>query len=335
MLVAVAGASGRLGQSFVKKLVANGYPVVALVRSKSSLGKIPKGAKHRFVDYGGSVAELRSTLEDVTHIVNITGSTSTHLSLDELRNANVEPTKKLLEAAPSSLQKFIHISSISVYGKKLDGLCDETCEKKADTAYARTKLESEKLVLSHAKNFDILILEPGMIFGPGFVEGFYPILRRIVQGKMKLIGDGTNYMPLVHVEDVSDAILRAIDSSVPSGSVYLIVTEPQLTQAQLVDMAASALGSKSPMSSENILLARFAIRLNESYSRLVGKKPSITSDMIEQLCSNRCFSSKKAAMELRWKSSVPFKMGIDQVVNQFIEENNLGNLNGKNRKISA
>ena len=322
MKIAVAGASGRLGQSFVRKLVENNYDAVALLRSKSSMGKIPKGVSHRFVDYNSNTSDLKKTLEDISHIVNITGTSSTYLPESELEKANVGATKKLLEAAPSSLQKFIHISSVSVYGKHHDGIRDENSPKNADSAYAKTKLAGERVALSYKKNFSVIIIQPGMIYGPGFVGGFYPILRKILEGKMKLIGDGTNHIPLVHVDDVSNAILGALSAKVESGSTYLIVSEPQVTQTQLIDMAASSLGVSPPNEHADYNTMRILVGLKVFYDQLRGKKPSITMDMVDQLYCDRRFSSKKAAMELRFKPSISFKMGIEQVVNQFLRENN-------------
>ena len=108
MIIAVAGASGRLGRNLVEKLVAKGYKTISLLRSKSSL--IPKGAIQRFVSYeSGDISDLKKTLEGVTHLINATGSPATYLSEKELELANVDTTKKLLEASPQSLKRFIHI----------------------------------------------------------------------------------------------------------------------------------------------------------------------------------------------------------------------------------
>lgn len=323
MLIAVAGASGRLGQNFLKKLMKKGHKVVVLLRSKSSAKKIPSSANQRYVSYESSdLSDLKKTLADVTHIVNITGSTATYLPENELTKANVDATKKLLEAAPPSLKKFIHISSIAVYGKHFEGIYDENSPKRADGAYAKTKLAGERAVLSYKKNFDVVILQPGMVYGPGFEGGFYPILQKIRDGKMKIIGSGANHIPLVHVDDVSTAILNTLGANVPSGSSFILVTEPQFTQLQLISMAASLFRVTSPTQHTNYGVAKLYYRAKEIYLQFIGKKPSVTLDMIEQLHCDRRFSSKRAAMSIQFKPAVSFKMGIEQVVNAFLKEKN-------------
>jgi len=324
MLIAVAGASGRLGRKLVQKLSDEGYEVLALVRANSTTGNMPVGVQSRVVDYSSSQV-VSEALSGATHIINTTGSVDTTLSLEELRLANVKATRALLEGAPSNLEKFIHIGSISVYGKNPFNLTDEKSLRNPDTKYGKTKLEGENLVLSYDKKFQVAILEPGIIYGPGFESGFYPLLKTISKNKMKLAGTGQNYMPLVHVDDVCEAIILTLKKSVLSGSRYLIVAQPQLTQAQLVSIAAQELGNASPTSHSSPTLLKAAVVAKGAYERIRGRKPSLTTEMIDQLSIDRCFSSKKAKEELGWEACVSFKMGVAQVVNQFTEDEKKGN----------
>ena len=322
MLIAVAGASGRLGQNFLKYCAEHRLNVVALLRKNSSTEAIPAKTKVRFVDYSAAgFAELKRSLEDATHIVNLTGNTDASLSLSQLRQANVQATKLLLDAAPLLLEKFVHLSSISVYGKKFSSPLGESSPRKAYGNYGISKLEGEQLVLSYASRLNVVILQPGMIYGPGFKEGFYPVLKKLSSNKMQIIGEGNNHIPLVHINDVSGAIACACASPQSvCGSCYLIVAEPELTQIQLMDIASSAMGAQSPTKHANYQFVRLATFAKMLHDSALGKKPSLTMEMIDQLYCDRRFSSKKAVAELGWKPSVSFKIGIGQVVNQFQKE---------------
>ncbi len=322
MLIAVAGASSRLGITLLNKLSKAGYNTVALLRSGNSVENIPKNVFCRFVDYElEDCFQLKKDLSGVTHIVNITGSSLLHLGEQKLRLANVEPTKKLLESAPNSLERFIHISSICVYGKKLCAITDENCARVADNAYSKTKIEAENVVLSYSDKFKTIVLESAMIYGSNFSIGFYAILKKLLANKMQIIGDGNNHIPLIHSDDVCDAIIKSLDANVNSGSRFILSYNPPLTQKELLVLASKYLGVSPPTSHANYHIVKFAVYLVNTYKKLIGKHPSITIDMIEQLYRDRQFCTKKAKNELGFEPKVAFKTGIEHVVSEFREKN--------------
>ncbi|MFH1307213.1 MAG: NAD-dependent epimerase/dehydratase family protein [Candidatus Micrarchaeota archaeon] len=323
MKIAVAGASGRLGRKFVQYCKKKKIPAIALVRSKNSLRFLPKKADCKLTDYSNP-GNLKKSLEGITHIVNITGATDTTIPKKEMYNANMLATKRILDAAPPSLEKFIHISSIAVYGKNINGIADENYPKNPKDAYGKSKFEGEKLALLFKDKFNVIVLQPGIIYGKEFREGFYPILRNIKNKEMRIIGNGKNYVPLVHVDDIVNAIAKSVSAKINSGSTYILVATPSLTQLQLVETAAQMLGVDIPKKHISPMAAKFAIYAKMLWAKVSKKKHSLTGEMIDQLACNRLFSPEKAKKELGWKSTIPFKIGIEKVVMQFLDESKKG-----------
>lgn len=319
MKIAVAGASGRLGRRFLLYCIKNKLPATALVRSKAPLGGMCSKIPCTLADYSDA-RHLEGALEGFTHIINITGSTDTTLSEQELFEANVLTTRALLEAAPKNLERFIHISSISVYGKRANAILNESSSRKAHDAYSKTKLMAEKEVLSFSKKFKTIILQPAIIYGPTFTAGFYAVLKAIKKKKMKIIGNGKNHFPLVHCDDVSAAIAKACKSDVQTGSAFLLVQEPQITQIELLQLAAAAMGEPEPKEHILPIIAKLSASASAFFSSLAGEKPSLTPQMVDQLCSERRFSSQSARERLGWKSAVSFKTGVCEVVKEFLEK---------------
>lgn len=317
MLIAVAGASGKLGRAFLLYCKKHKLASFALVRSKEAAKKIPAGIACRQADYSDADM-LRTQLADATHIVNITGSADTRLGANALMEANTAPTKALLDASPPKLARFVHISSISVYGKKFDGILDENSQKNADTAYAKSKLEGENITLSYSGKLPVVILRPGMIYGPGFREGYFAVLKKIKNNNMQILGNGQNHLPLVHSDDVADAIYRALVSKPARGQHYILVAQPQLTQNELLSLAAKLLGTKEPSKHTNPAIASASLCAYNAICPIFGKRPSLTCDMLCQLYSDRQFSSKKALRELGWQASISFKSGIEQVIKEYL-----------------
>lgn len=329
MLIAVSGASGHLGRRVMAYFKRKGWPALALVRSPASLSHLPKGTAHRVVDFSDS-SSLREALRGVTHIVNAAGSIDTTQSESQLRAANVEPTRQLLAAAemPNAsrrsgasvpFKRFVHVSSISVYGKHLPRVCDEHSPRQPDDAYSRTKLEAERLVIKAASQIPVVVLQPGILYGPGFATGFYSTLSKIKNGKMALIGNGDNHVPLVHVDDVASAIGRALFADVKSGSVFLICGEP-ITQKQAFAVAAKLLHARPPTQHVSPRLAIFAAWLHVLVRRLQGKRASLTPELIRQLSCDRRYDCSSARRRLGWRPTISFKAGAAQVLSDYIQK---------------
>ncbi len=316
LLVAVAGASGRLGLHVLRKLRSHRWKCVALVRSRAAAQKLPKGITWRLADYS-DVDALALTLADVTHIVNCTGKPDQNSSLHDMMAANVLPTRSLLLASPAHLHKFVHISSISVYGWDPKAGANEFSPRDPDTPYAISKLEAEKLVLLSAHKRPVVVLQPGMIYGPDFHEGFWPALRMIMQGQMRILGNGQNRLPLVHVDDVASGIICALRAPVHSGSVFLLVSPEQITQEKAITAAAHELGVMAPQKKIFLHLARLMSSSHSFVRNLQGRQSTLTPEMVRQMSSDRFFDCSRARTLLHWRAAVPFKIGLKQVVSQF------------------
>ncbi len=318
MLVAVAGASGRVGRRLLSYLKSKGIRAVALVRSRASIARLPKNTPYKLVhfDTGWGLADA---LKNATHVVNLTGSVDTSLSQKELYDANVVPTSHLLSAAPLSIRRFVHVSSIAVYPKHPRGPVDENHHRAPADPYGRTKLEGERIAIMHAQRLPITILEPAIIYGPGFASGFHAVLERLAKGEMAVIGKGDNRFPLIHVDDVVSAIHQALLSDVPSGSVFIIASAQPLTQTEALTLAADALGVPAPRSHVPASVAKLGAVFSTLKARIRGRESALSTDMVEQICADRVFNPERARRLLGWSARIGHAKGIQQAVQAFMK----------------
>jgi nucleoside-diphosphate-sugar epimerase len=290
-------------------------PAAALLRSRAAAASMRTGTVCRLVHFETGHG-LPEALKDVTHIVNLTGSIDTSRSERELAQANVVPTRHLLACASPKLKRFVHISSIAVYGKHPKNPVHEHSPRRGDTPYARTKLSGERLALDAAHRMPITVLQPAIIYGPGFEAGFFPVLRALKSGRLSIIGEGKNRIPFIHADDVVAAIIRALQTDTPSGSVFLLSGE-SITQEKALASAARAMGAKAPHSHISPRLARLAASLHGLARRLRGKAPTLTPDMMDQLSADRFFDCSHAKNVLGWKPAISFKAGLAQVISDY------------------
>jgi len=288
----VTGASGRLGRLLIQKL-ENAIP---LVRKPS---RLPNEIVTDF-----STKELKKILANASAVVHLAGSRD-FLDMKKAREGNVELTRRILEAMPDEA-KIIFASSISVYGKKMLHIpADETSRANPDTAYAKTKLEAEGIVSEHPNH---VILRIGPIYGPGFEE-YFKVLRMLEKGRMKIIGDGKNRIPFVHVNDVVNAISNAIEHG---DGIYVLVGEC-LSQREIYDLASSELGVEPPKKHMSIGLAKAFSQFELFRTTYFGGTPKFIPEDVAVLSSDRAFNCTKAREELGF-SPIPLGKGIKEMV---------------------
>ncbi len=295
MAIYVSGATGRLGSSFMK-LVPSAIP---LVRGKSRL------KKQKVTDF--SVSQLGKILKNAEAVVHLAGSVKTYDSKD-LYGSNVWLTENIVEASPPSA-RIIFASSISVYGKELAELpADENAECLPDSHYAKSKLLAEKAVM---KKQNYVILRIGTVYGPQFSD-YFRFLRLLQKKRMPLIGDGSNRVPFVHVEDACLALKAAIGKG---RGIYNIVGEEK-TQKEVYRIACDLLSVPEPRSSVPLGAAMTFAGASEFFAGITGKKPAITREHVAVLGYDRAFDCSRARKDLGFKPR-PLEGGIVDVVRAF------------------
>ncbi|MEM4554335.1 MAG: NAD(P)-dependent oxidoreductase [Candidatus Anstonellaceae archaeon] len=299
--VLLVGASGRLGRAISKELAKQGYKVRQVVRKyKSSTDVI-------VCDLSKSQLPP-SAFSGIDFVVFAAGLTGSH-PYEKLRQANVLTIKNLLSSCPPSIKKVVVASSISVYGMHEGKLIDESFPLLPMTDYGKSKLEGEQVAREFCQKLPIVFLRIGMIYGPGFEEGYFKVLELLSKGKMPLVGSANNRIPLVHISDVVSAFLCAIKSKTPRCATYNIVGKEQLTQKELLCMASSKLGAPQPQIHIPVFLLSLLVRV----WGLVGRPP-FDVENIHQLSSDRAFSTAKAKQELGWQPKVSIKQGLPQMI---------------------
>lgn len=274
----ITGATGRLGSVVFAKLDNNAIPLVLA----------PSGLKNEIVtDF--SEKQLKKILKDAKTIVHIAGSVDTY-DRKKLLEGNVELTRRIVNAAPKD-SRIIFASSISVYGKQLAKKpANEETKINPDSDYAQTKYDAEKLVASQPNH---VILRIGTVYGSQFLD-YQKILMKIKNGKMKKMGNGTNRIPFVHVDDVAEVFRNSLEKG---QGIYVIAGE-SLSQNEVYMIAANALKVKPPTEQISIETAMFFASLGEFWYKISGKKPSLSKEHIAVLAYDRIFDCNKAKREL-------------------------------------
>jgi nucleoside-diphosphate-sugar epimerase len=148
-----------------------------------------------------------------------------------------DPTPSLLELLGSRPGRVVHLSTTGVYGNIRD--VDETTKPAPATERQRLRLAAEQAVA--AGPWPSLILRPAAIYGPG--RGVHERLR---QGTFKLLGDGSNFISRLHVDDLAGIVVAALFSDLTGA--YPVADDEPCPSLEIVAFCARLLGLPLPPS---------------------------------------------------------------------------------------
>ncbi len=323
MRVLVTGAAGRLARHLVPALYARGFELTLLDKSGESVRESLKHAKELSLEKIRIVeADLVSAPESVLRdacvgcdaVVHLAALLDYNASREQFFKVNVSATKRLLNAANAvgSVKRFVFVSSTSVYGQKSsENALSESSGFAPTDAYGESKLAAEQVVRESGLPF--VILRPSVIYGIGFTEGFFQIISGIKSGKLKLVGDGENKIAFVHVDDVVQAILLALEKKEALGEDFIVSGEA-VSQKQAFDAVADVLGVPRAEKRVPKWFAYLTAEIEKIKARLLGRKPKLTRENVATICENRFFDCLKAKRVLGFKPRVSFEDGVSEVV---------------------
>ena len=239
--VLVTGAAGFIGSRLTEVLSERGFDVVGVDCFLPDLYSAEM-KKARFESLRGLPCiellelDLRSDdlspIGDVDVVVNeaaMAGLTKSWDNLALYMDNNVLALGRLIsQASGSSLQKFIQISTSSVYGRMAAG--NEASPTEPFSPYGVSKLAAEKLGLAHLSNFGLpfTALRYFSVYGVGHRPdmAYHRFLAAARDGRpITIYGDGEQRRTNTYVDDIVEGTILAIENAQPGEAYNLSGTE--------------------------------------------------------------------------------------------------------------
>jgi dihydroflavonol-4-reductase len=301
----VTGATGFLGLNVVDALLAQGWRVVALHRSHSNVSRL----RERNVSLAEGALDDRASLERAMPegcdaVFHVAGNVSMWSGHDAQQTRdNVDGTRNVAAAALArGVRRFVHTSTVAVWGRQARVPFDETAPKNGATSimnYARSKLRGEDEVKAAiAAGLDAVILNPCHIVGRYDVNGWSKMISLVARGKLPGIPPGRG--SFCDAGAVARAHVAAVSRG-RTGENYLL-GGPEATYVDVVSTVGSLVGKKTPRRAiPRWVLAALAAAGGVA-SRVTRREPPVTREMVEGLVHEEVVDSSKAIRELGFET---------------------------------
>lgn len=265
MKIFLIGATGYIGSVVAEALLAAGHSVIGLSRTAEkdqdlrSQGVSPVRADLK------TPATLLAAAENCDGVI-FAGTT------------NDGPADIAAIAALLPAHRLLYTSGIWVMGDTHGQIADETSPLHP-AAIVSWRPEAERLVLAGGGT----VIRPAVVFGRAGGLPLMLVNSAKESGAARYVGDGENRWPLVHVDDLAELYLVALEKAKP-GSLYLAADLPSCKVREIAEAASYAADAAGHTQSIPLAEAR------QQYGLLA-----------DALVLDQQVSAEKAKRELAWK----------------------------------
>ncbi len=229
MKVLVTGTEGYVGSRLAPYLIAHGHEVIGLdtgfyregylYHDPKSMAELPRT---RIKDLRRAEAADFAGFDAVVHLAELSNDPLGENNPEVTYRINHEGSVRLAQLARAAgVRRFVYASSCSVYGVGSGGdFLNETSPTNPQTAYAKCKALVERDVRPMAApDFCVTFLRNATAFGPSPRMRFDIVINDLcalawTTKRIAMTSDGSPWRPVVHVEDMCQAMRCVLDAPV-------------------------------------------------------------------------------------------------------------------------
>lgn len=315
----VTGGTGFVGSAVIRKLLAAGHEVRALVRPESNTRMLEGFPVEQVIGDLSDISVLQQAMTGCDWVFHVAALYALWgYTWEEFQQTNVEGTRRVMKAAQSAeVKRVVHTSSIATLGTPQDGSPgDEDTPVSLDDMignYKRSKFLAEEIVRDFARDgLPVVIVNPAAPVGVGDHKPTQTgkMILNFLNGQMPAYVD--TGLTIVDVDDVADGHLLAMEKGF-IGERYILGGEI-LSLKQVLDILAEI--SSRPKVKIKIprTIALIWAYVDTTLARLNPRHvPVATPEAVRVSSKHEYFSSAKAIRELGYRH-IPAREALRKAV---------------------
>jgi nucleoside-diphosphate-sugar epimerase len=312
--ILVTGAGGFIGLNLCEYLNGRGHNVIGI--DLKFPGAIGMGGNAPFrqetCDFR-EPAKMKKLLAGIDGVIHLAAA---HLQINQADqiywDVNVHSLKPLLKmCADKGVQRFIHASSVAVYGDLVQLPANEDTAPHPQSIYGETKLAGETTIrrAGHALDLPTVIIRPAWVFGTGCPRTL-KLYRALKNKRFPLIGPCQNKRHPLYIKDMARFFELTLHESFASGDVFLAGGETSVSTRELLDTYCRVLGLPRPKVHIPYFLGVLLAWFLETLFSSMGKEPPFSRRSLEFFQTNNAFDISKAKVILGFKPQYDLTQGL-------------------------
>jgi nucleoside-diphosphate-sugar epimerase len=319
--VLLTGASGFIGGRLRDKLLEDNVDVLAIRRPGSPPAKKGRSVEAAYEDLSG--LEKIIAAEKPDYVLHVAGATK-GVTYDDFRQANVVPTRHLLDALRKehpSVKRFVHISSLASYGpSSAANPHTEKSERRPIEFYGQSKLEAERVVESMRADLPWTIIRPSGVYGPGDAD-YLNLFREVEKGRNVYFGNRKRWFSAIYVDDLVDAILLATTHDNAVGQGFFVCDGKPVTWETFQETMVRVSGKRV----RSLDLPEFLVSLaavGGEFATMLDKQPRLFNRQKAKMGAAEAWLCKSDSLRqtLGWMSHVGIEEGIRRTFEWYRKE---------------
>ncbi|SLM30843.1 Sterol-4-alpha-carboxylate 3-dehydrogenase (Decarboxylating) [Desulfamplus magnetovallimortis] len=317
----ITGAGGFLGKAIARNLLERGDDVYSF--SRNFYPELESMGVKQFTGDLSDPKAVENACKGMDVVFHVAAKAGVWGKWKDYYDTNVTGTKNIIDACLNNSSTYlVHTSSPSVIfnGTDMEGVNESVPYPSLYHApYPETKALAEKMVIDavFSSHLKAVILRPHLIWGPGDNHLLPGIIARAK--RLKKVGDGTNRVDTIYIDNAADAHILAADklklNPSISGNVYFISQDEPVRLWDMVDNLLDAAGLPPVKGSVSAKTAETAGWLLEKFYNLAGtsKEPPMTRFMAKELATSHWFDISRAKEDLGYTPKVSTKKGLENL----------------------
>ena len=282
MKVFVTGGTGFIGGHVVRRLRERGDDVVCLVRDLgrgSELEALGATLVEGDLSREGVISAAMEGCDAAIHGAAIYEVGIPKGERQRMHEANVIGTERVLRAAlEAGVPKVVYISTVAAFGNTRGEVVDETYVhpgRDFTSYYEETKLEAHRIAkrMIEDEGLPCVIVQPGGVYGPEDHSALGQQINQFLAGRLPLLPFPDLGMNMVHVDDVADGVLLALDKG-RAGESYVLGGEIT-TMRGLIDTVARISGKKPPKRAMPTGMLKVMAPAGPLVGKVMGQPPNL------------------------------------------------------------
>jgi dihydroflavonol-4-reductase len=280
--VFVTGGTGFIGGHVVRRLRERGDEVVCLVRTREKGEPLVELGCEIVEGDLADVAAIHSGMKGADAVIH--GAAVYEVGIPKsqhqaMYDANVLGTERVLRAAlEEQVPRVVYVSTVGAFGNTHGQVVDETYEHPgADftSYYEETKYQAHRVARKLInEGLPCVIVQPGGVYGPDDHSALGAQINQFLAGRLPLLPFPDLGMNMVHVEDVAEGVLLALEKGT-IGESYVLGGQIT-TMRELIQTTGRVAGRKAPRRSMPTGLLKAMTPFGPLVGKVMGQPPNLS-----------------------------------------------------------